>query len=538
MSEASFCLLFSYMGAAGIRIALDDIFLLGRSPLSDLALDDESISRRHFEIRHSEGRYVLTDLSGGNTRVNGQTSTRHPLEIGDVIEVRRASFTFGLMPQELQRTVRLSDDSGKAKVRKSDVKAVLSIVAGKKAQSFPLGRRALMGSAQDCDIVLEDEFASRYHCQIEEQGGRFRLRDLESRNGTWIGNLRIYDVELPSEMEFSAGRTRLFFRSNGSIATEAVKEDDYGITGSHPSIIKLRGNMRRLAPLAETVLIRGETGSGKELVARALHELSGRSGPFVPVNCGAIARDLIESELFGHVKGAFTGASAERRGAFEMAADGTIFLDEIGEMPLDLQPKLLRVLDSGELRRVGDSKTINVNARVLAATNRDLQQEVVDGNFREDLYFRLMVLPLEVPPLRERREDIPALAEHFMRLMGVKLELSDSAWDALIHHYWPGNVRELKNVITASVGFNSEAVAAGYLDEEHLMIRPLSLADRHSGLLSKRPQQYEGETLADMEKNLICETLEHYGHNKRLASRALGISKSTLYEKLKKYSIT
>ncbi len=509
MSETSFCLLFSYMGASGVRIPLDDVFLFGRSPLSDLALDDESVSRRHFEVRLREGRYVFTDLSGGNTKLNGEVCESRSLEIGDVIEVRRASFTFGLVPQELQRTVRLSGSSNDAGPRRAGSKAFLSAIVGKKTQSFSVGKRAVIGSAPDCDIVLEDEFVSRYHCQLEEQDGRFRLRDLESRNGTWMGGLRIFEVELPTEIEFTAGRTRLFFRHDSGTSANTKNDiaDDYGIVGSHPSIIKLRGNMRRLAPLAETVLIRGETGSGKELVARALHRLSGRSGPFVPVNCGAIARDLIESELFGHVKGAFTGASAERRGAFELAADGTIFLDEIGEMPLDLQPKLLRVLDSGELRRVGDSKTINVNARVLAATNRDLQQEVVDGNFREDLYFRLMVLPLEVPPLRERREDVRKLTEHFMRIMGVKLELSDSAWDALVHHYWPGNVRELKNVITASIGFNREAVESGFLDEEHLMIRPLSLADRQTGMLSKRPQQYESETLADMEKALSAKLL-------------------------------
>src|SRR5687768_8796334 len=218
------------------------------------------------------------------------------------------------------------------------------------------------------------------------------------------------------------------------------------------------GLVERIAPTDATVLIEGETGTGKDMIARTLHQLSPRNPhPFIVVDCGAVAGTLIESELFGHEKGAFTGAVAARQGAFELASGGTVFLDELGELSLDLQPKLLRVLEQRELRRVGGNKTIKVDLRVIAATRKDLRSEVEKGKFREDLYFRLNVVPITAPSLRERREDIPLLIDHlFGKLAPDSPPLSDATRAALMAHDWPGNVRELRNVIERALALGAD----------------------------------------------------------------------------------
>ena len=234
--------------------------------------------------------------------------------------------------------------------------------------------------------------------------------------------------------------------------------------GRSPKMQSLYELIQQVAPARSSVLIVGETGTGKELVARAIHQASGRDGLFVPINCAAIPAELLESELFGHQKGAFTGAHRDRMGKFELANGGTIFLDELGELALDLQPKLLRVLEQRELRRVGGSKTLKVDLRVVAATRKDLRNEVDKGKFREDLYFRLNVVPIVSPPLRERREDIPLLVSHFFSKLappGKAPQLSDTAAAALQAHDWPGNVRELRNVIERALALNA--------DPEHLV---------------------------------------------------------------------
>src|SRR5687768_534421 len=224
------------------------------------------------------------------------------------------------------------------------------------------------------------------------------------------------------------------------------------------------GLVERTAMTDATVLIEGETGTGKDMIARTLHQLSPRSAaPFIVVDCGAVAGTLIESELFGHEKGAFTGAVAARQGAFELASGGTVFLDELGELSLDLQPKLLRVLEQRELRRVGGSKTLKVDLRVVAATRKDLRSEVEKGKFREDLYFRLNVVPITAPPLRERREDIPLLIAHFLPKLAAPGQpppiLGDSTKAALMAHDWPGNVRELRNVIERALALGTDPSA-------------------------------------------------------------------------------
>jgi transcriptional regulator with GAF, ATPase, and Fis domain len=293
-------------------------------------------------------------------------------------------------------------------------------------------------------------------------------------------------------------------------------------------------NISKVAASGFPVLIEGETGSGKELVSRGIHECSGRKdSSFVVVNCGAISPELIESELFGHEKGAFTGATAQRRGAFEIAHGGSIFLDEIGELPLRLQPKLLRALEQKEIKRVGGNDSILVDVRVLAATNRNLRKEVSDRNFRDDLYFRISTITLSVPPLRDRREDILPIAIHFLSDVASRAnrpapELSAPAAEFLSSHDWPGNVRELRNAIQRAVVM-SDGPSLGVRDFSFLQptnpVSPAVVAD-HS--LSRWEMS---------EKTNILNELSRQKGNKTRTARELGIAKSTLFEKLKKYGI-
>jgi DNA-binding NtrC family response regulator len=283
--------------------------------------------------------------------------------------------------------------------------------------------------------------------------------------------------------------------------------------------------IEKAAAAGVTILIIGETGTGKELVARAIHDLSDRCGaPFVPINCGAISPDLVESELFGHVMGAFTGAAGNRKGAFEQAHGGILFLDEIGELSLSLQPKLLRVLESGEVRRVGAQSTISVDVRVVAATHRDLKAEAHRGGFRFDLLYRLHVLPILITPLRNRIEDIQELAAHFLRGRGV---LNDPALDRLRMHSWPGNVRELKNVLERA----QILTEGGEIGANDLVF----LEETQN--LTGGPADRLPETFEELEKLFYTRAMEKSEGNIRAAARSLGIPKSTLYDRLKRYGL-
>ncbi len=302
------------------------------------------------------------------------------------------------------------------------------------------------------------------------------------------------------------------------------------IIGQSPAIEQCLKFIERAAPTPMTVLIHGETGTGKELVASALHYASPRRGkPLVAINCAALPENLVESELFGHEKGAFTSAVSRRKGRFELAEGGTVFLDEIGELSLGCQAKLLRLLEERCFERVGGSESIQVDVRVVAATNRDLLAEVDAGRFREDLYYRLNVLAVEIPPLRERREDIPPLVDHFLlERCGAKKKLTKTAEKKLATYSWPGNVRQLRNVIES-------AVVLGEGDD----IRPEDLilpaaSPRRAGVGGA----WEPISLSELEKQHIERVLEHTGGNKKRAAEILGIERCTLYSKLKSYAIT
>ena len=390
-----------------------------------------------------------------------------------------------------------------------------------------------IGTLAENDLVLTDPTVSRRHAIIEEKRDGYLLRDLDSTNGTFLDGVRVREGFLAAGSIIRLGQTELTF-SPLEERVENLKStlDHFGeLSGSSSPMREVYGILERIAPTDVTVLLEGETGTGKELAARAIHSHSRRvSGPFVVVDCGAIATNLIESELFGHEKGAFTDAVKMRLGAFELAHGGTIFLDEIGELSLELQPKLLRALDQRETKRVGADKPVSFNVRVVAATNKDLAKEVKAGQFREDLYYRLSVVRVSMPPLRRKKEDIETIAAHV--LSGISSEinkkiigLAPGASAALMAYSWPGNVRELKNVL----GRAAALCEGKRIEAKDLFLTQAGKTDTLEGL--------SGKTLEDIEKAAIHATLRSVSGNKTEAAKVLGIAYSTLYEKMKKYGM-
>lgn len=307
------------------------------------------------------------------------------------------------------------------------------------------------------------------------------------------------------------------------------------IVGQSPEMERLYRIISKAAQSTHPVLILGESGTGKELVARSIH-FSGpfKDKPFIPVDCGSLVPTLIESELFGYVKGAFTGATRSKDGLLAIAEGGTVFLDEIGELPLDLQSKLLRAIQEKEIRPVGSTRRIPINVRILAATNRDLEASVAEGKFRRDLYFRLNVLTLRIPPLRERKADIQMLAQHFLERMdqiaGVKRTLTEDAMKALVAYDWPGNVRELENCIERACTMSSGPVLhmgdlSSAVQNAHFPVMPAPASSDQPKIVP----------IAELEKQAILSTIGQLNGDKLMAARMLGIGKTTLYRKLKEY---
>lgn len=327
----------------------------------------------------------------------------------------------------------------------------------------------------------------------------------------------------------------LKLKTENRILREKIKsKQGFGsIVGRAPEMERLYRIIAKAAHSSHPVLVLGESGTGKEMVARSIH-FSGpfRDKPFIPVDCGSLVPTLIESELFGYVKGAFTGAIQSKDGLLAIAEGGTVFLDEIGEMPVDLQAKLLRAIQEKEIRPVGSTKRIPINVRILAATNRDLEQAVAQGAFRHDLYFRLNVLTLRIPPLRERRQDIPLLAAYFLERMGrnsnQERELSDEALKIMLAYDWPGNVRELENCLERACALRTGPI--------------IQIADLPSSIHGVSATPVNGETsskivpMAELEKQTILSTITQLNGDKLLAARLLGIGKTTLYRKLKEYA--
>ncbi len=333
------------------------------------------------------------------------------------------------------------------------------------------------------------------------------------------------------QVELALGRSLRYLDLTSKPPREEIKEF---IVGQSPRMLEVFDLANRIAPSKATVLIQGETGTGKEILARYIHQISPRGDkPFIPVNCGALPDTLVEDELFGHERGAYTDAYSERKGKFELADGGTLFLDEITTLSLSAQVKLLRVLQEGEFERIGGTKSIKVDVRIIAATNEDVKLSVQEGRFREDLFYRLNVVTIDLPPLRERREDIPLLVEHFIRKHSLRHEkavksISDEAMRALMSYNWPGNVRELENAIERAV-ILSESETIGLEDLPAWIVGEWERSDKteQEGIFIPF-----GMKIEDVERKLILETLRKVGGDKTKAARILGISRRTIYRKL------
>ncbi|MDF1526386.1 MAG: sigma 54-interacting transcriptional regulator [bacterium] len=417
--------------------------------------------------------------------------------------------------------------SGKDDDQKS--RAVLRITEGPgKGTSVEITSAMTIGSRPDSDLRLEDPTVSRKHAEISRTAEGFLLQDLGSTNGTSLNGVRVDRAYLRDGAVVTVGETSMIFSTGADIAMKAGQAaSTFGqmVAVSEP-MLKAFALLEGLAASNITVLVEGETGTGKELAARAVHDRSPRAErPFVIFDCSTVPGQLMESELFGHAKGAFTGASEARPGAVEEAEGGTLFLDEIGELPLDLQPKLLRLLDLKEFKRVGTSDRKVADVRFVAATNLDLEDQVSRDLFRRDLYFRISAAKVTLLPLRERPGDIPALARYFLGILnrdqGRNMALKKDALGALAKHSWPGNIREMKNLLeTAAALCPSDTISAANL--------PFQAAGSQSS---------SDGSLAGAEEQAIRDALEKAGGNKRKVARLLGIAPSTLYAKMKKFGL-
>ena len=398
------------------------------------------------------------------------------------------------------------------------------------------GQRLVVGTHESADLVLHDPTVSRFHCELGVSGDKVLLRDLGSSNGTFLNGTWTLQAYLRSGAVLSLGNTRVRFDLETERVRVAMSErEEFGLMVARSVAMRaVFARLERAAATDVTVLLEGETGTGKEAAAASIHrESARREGPFVVVDCGAIPADLLESELFGHERGAFTGAIAARKGAFETASGGTIFLDEIGELGADLQPKLLRALEQREIKRVGGAQYFPVDVRVIAATNRNLRSEVNAKKFRADLYYRLAVLEIRLPPLRERAEDLPMLVENILAKMGIAdsseadIVRTPEFQAELARHSWPGNVRELRNYVERCIALREQPAleAPGFEPE-------MPIAD--ASLPLKIAREVWTKTF---EKRYLEDALRRHDDNVRAAARAAGVNRMYFYRLLWRHGL-
>jgi DNA-binding NtrC family response regulator len=406
-----------------------------------------------------------------------------------------------------------------------------------------------IGKGPSCDLALSDGAVSRKHLEIVVLSDSVRVRDLGSTNGSYIHGARFSEITASAGAGVTVGHTELRFLPVRKDERPRSSKDRFGeMLGTSDAMREVFAVLERVAAAEAAVLVHGETGTGKELVAEAMHSHSQRKkGPLVICDLGSLPRSLIESELFGHVRGAFTGAERDREGAFEQADGGTIFLDEIGEMDLEIQPRLLRALERRQIKPVGASQYKTVDVRVVAATNRDLVAEVKAGRFREDLYHRLAVVTVTIPPLRDRKDDIPLLVEHFLANACAAAgraapPVTQDAMAALCAHDWPGNVRELKNVIERVVAI---APRADQIDMSLLgldasaegvtMASAAFASDRTGEFLQFK--EAKDQLVASWERDYLQKLMEQCGGNVSQAARRAGIDRVYLHRLMKKHGL-
>jgi DNA-binding NtrC family response regulator len=538
-------LIFLRRGDEVLRFAVDrPRILLGRGERNDVVIPDPEVSRQQAALFIEDGQVLLEDLSGRGTWVAGEPVQKTRLSDGADIALgqwraifRQRESVPDTRPEnatEVRGTVTAPQPADSSAERFQP--AQLRIRIGESEEVLPFkGDQLTLGSDASNDVVLKDRFISSRHLRLARRGSLFQVVDPGSTNGTFFGSVRVFEAVVPLHSTLRLGSTELTLEP---LTQNKEKPAFEGIIGNDASVRQLCELIERVSPSNAAVAVFGESGTGKELVAHAVHARSTRAGkPFIPVNCAAISKELIESELFGHEKGSFTGAATARKGAFEEADGGTLFLDEIGELPLDLQAKLLRALESGEIKRVGASRPLNVDVRIVAATNKDLLAEAREGRFREDLYYRLCVVPLHLPPLRNRKGDLPTLAEHFVQRFsprGQTVKLTPAAVERLKGHRWPGNIRELRNVVHRALLLRrGPMIDAGDVtfDQE---------TDAETGMAL--PELVPGQTLEQMlekvERQIVETALRKFDNNKERVAKELGVARSTLFKRLKEWGLT
>ncbi len=530
-------LLFLRDGELQLRAPLQgERIRLGRGVEADLILPDRAVSRVQCELVRAGDGWRVVDRSGRGTPVGKRVADDGGLSLRDGDELRLGAyvlvFSAHAASPDAERTGAHAAASGRTQRLRRNSSAVparlrLRNASGEHVLDLPAdeGLRLVIGrEPRKGGVALDDRCASAEHCRIGFKDGTFRITDLRSENGTFVNGLRVAEAFLSGRAQLQVGETLLSFEQAAgpdAPADEALP----GLVSRDPAMLPVIEQVRRLSAGRIPVAIHGETGTGKEVVARALHLLAPRSaGSFVALNCGALPKELVESELFGHEKGAFTGADRARAGAFEEASGGTLFLDEIGDLPLDVQVKLLRVLERGEIRRVGGNRAITVDVRIVSATHHDLTAAVEGGTFREDLFYRLCVATIELPPLRQRIADVLPMAEHFVGQfapaeMGVTF--SQGAIRKLEAHPWPGNARELRNAVQLALLQRSGPV----ITEEELVLRP--------------PTARRGRTsvprIEDLEREAYRQALKRFGDDRKGAMEALGVSKATFFRRLAEF---
>lgn len=514
-----------------------DSLLIGRSEDCDIVLADNDISRNHLKITRISKGLKINNLSEFGTFLNAKSVQKEICTEQDILNIGKWKISFAeTFEKEKETTLQTEPESTKILEYNIDNKKLtkesfqIRITKPNRETYYKkLNRNKIsIGNTTSNDIVIDDSYVSKHHCKIVKEHDQIWLIDLGSTNGTYIDGEKIEKIELENNTSFMIGKTEIALQRLRE--TEKIKQSNKyeldGMLSASSSMRQIFSLITKVATTNATIFITGESGTGKELVAKSIHNNSNRKAyPFVAINCGAIPETLIESELFGHEKGAFTGAGATYKGVFEQANLGTLFLDEIGEMPLELQTRLLRALETRTIRRIGGNTEIQVNVRIIAATNKKLKEIVRNGNFREDLFYRLFIVPIELPPLCNRENDIMTLAKHFTKMFsidGTEVRFSRQAIAKLQEYHWPGNIRELKNTIQRAVILKKEK-----------SIRSNDL------LLSKLTQQTKtiSPSLITSEKQNIIHALRNYKGNQTKASDYLGISRTTIASKIRKYNI-
>jgi len=503
---------------------------IGRVDDCDVVLPDDEVSRSHCVIDPTDGGWLLTDRSSNGTFRNGDRVTRCMLEDGDLLRFgpfcARVDLYADILagPTESQQSEQRHEEIVDAGEQFTVAEAWLTILSGPgEGRRYRLrGGRVSVGGFGS-RVVLPESGLVKDHVRVRLLNGRAMVEP--DQGAAFIGPVRVRDIfPLHPGEEVRIGNTE--FTVAWDVREDAPLADKFGeMVGASDAMRRVFGVLRRVAAHHAPVLLIGESGTGKELAARGIHDASPRAGrPFVALNCGAITPALFESELFGHEKGSFTGANERREGAFQRADGGTLFLDEVGELPEEAQSKLLRALESGEVRRVGGAEPQFPDVRVVAATNRGLAEDARAGTFRSDLYFRLAVLAVRLPSLRERREDIPLLAETIAKRIDPELTLTPDAIEALKAYAWPGNAREMRNVLTRALVLYGRKV-----DAASLVFNPL---EREAPASAARVS-----SLDEAERDVVVEALRRANGNRSQAARLLGIARSSLLYKLNRWGI-